>query len=87
MRVSRKRLAKIKTKFGGQLIGFRQTDGAMKYISRDRLDSVLADATSGRDTPATRAMLCATSATDGSQLHQLLQAMSRPGYLAKAVIQ
>jgi hypothetical protein len=80
VKISRKRLARIKAKFGSKFIGFRQSDGAMKYISRDRLDGAIADVTNGRDTPAIRALLCAESATDDSRLHQLIQALHRPPY-------
>jgi hypothetical protein len=86
VRISRQRIAKIRAKFDGKFIGFRQTDGSVKYISRDRVDDVLADATAGRDTLATRALLCAESATDGSHLHQLLQALYRPAYVSLQTI-
>ena len=80
MRITRQRIAKIRAKFDGKFIGLRQMDGSVKYIRRDRLNDAIADVTGGRDTPATRALLCADSATDGSQLHQLLQALHRPAY-------
>jgi hypothetical protein len=86
VRISRQRIAKIRARFDGKFIGFRQTDGSVKYISRDRLNEALTDATAGRDTPATRALLCAESATDGSHLHQLMQSLHRPGYVSPQTI-
>jgi hypothetical protein len=82
----RRRIAKLQAKRDGKFLGLRQTDGSVKYINRDRLDEALADATNGRDTPATRALLCAESATDSSQIHQLLQALHRPAYLSQQPI-
>ena len=81
MRVSRQRIAKIRAKFGEKYVGFRQTDGTVKHIRRDSVLSVGRDALNGLDTPATRAMLCAESATDSSKLHQALQALHRPAYV------
>lgn len=73
-----KRLAEREAKF----TGFRQADGSVKYIRQEQVPEVCSDALQGRDTPATRALLCSVGATDGSSLHQLLQALHRPGYVA-----
>jgi hypothetical protein len=86
VRISKRRIAKIRARFDGKFLGLRQTDGSVKYINRDRLDEALADATNGRDTPATRALLCAESATDGSHIHQLLQGLRRPAYVSQQPI-
>jgi hypothetical protein len=80
VRISRQRIAKIRARFDGKFIGLRQTDGSVKYIRRDQLDGAIADAMSGHDTSATRALLCAESSTDDSQIYQLLQALHRPAY-------
>ena len=80
MRVKR-RIARLKEKFGSKFTGFRQPGGSTKYIRHDRLPAAFADVANRRDTPAARALLCAESATDGSSMHQLLQALRRPPYI------
>jgi hypothetical protein len=77
----KRRIARIKAKFGSKYTGFRQPGGSTKYIRHDRLPAVFADVANGRDTPAARAVLCAESATDGSSMHQLLQSLRRPPYV------
>lgn len=82
---SRRRIARLIAKKiaerDNKYVGFRQKDGTVKYILAENVMDVFADAVYGRETPGTRALLCAESATDGSLLHQLVQAMRRAPYV------
>jgi hypothetical protein len=75
------RLAKLETAHRGKTTAFRMPDGTMRHIRCKHMLDACNDALKGRPTAAADVLRNAVSSDDG-KLHQLVQALLAPPYVA-----
>jgi hypothetical protein len=75
------RIAKLEATQQGNTTGYRMPDGTMRYIRCKHLLTACRDALDGRPTAAADVLRNAVASDDG-HLHQLVQSLLAPPYVA-----